>query len=63
MYNGPYDEFGRLIYEMWRACRLVIDTGTHVKSCSKQKAINFMLENTALSEHNIKQTLTVLFRG
>ena len=54
MYSDPYDEFGRLNYEMWRACRLVVDTGMHIKSWTRQKAIDFMLENTALSEHNIK---------
>lgn len=54
MYETPYDDFGRLSYEMWRACRLVVDTGMHIKEWSKQQAINYMLENTALSEHNVR---------
>ncbi len=54
MYTDPYDDFGRLSYEMWRACRLVVDTGMHMFGWSRQKALNFMLENTALSEHNVK---------
>lgn len=53
-YQDPYSNFGRLSYEMWRACRLVVDTGIHAKGWSKQQAIDFMAENTALSLHNIE---------
>lgn len=52
-YQDPYSNFGRLSYEMWRACRLVVDTGLHDKGWSRDQAIAFMKENTALSEHNI----------
>lgn len=54
LYDTPYDDFGRLIYEMWRACRLVVDPGMHALGWSRQQAIDFMLENTALSELNIR---------
>ena len=53
VYVTPYDEFGRLSYEMWRACRLVVDTGLHAKGWSKAKAIDYLTENTALSSHEI----------
>ena len=52
-YEDPYSNFGRLSYEMWRACRLVVDTGLHAKGWTKQQAMDFMAENTALSLHNI----------
>ncbi|RDV23941.1 DUF885 domain-containing protein [Alteromonas aestuariivivens] len=54
MYEDPYDDFGRLSYEMWRACRLVVDTGMHMFGWSRQQSLDFMLTNTALSEHNVR---------
>lgn len=53
-YEDAYDNFGRLTYEMWRACRLVVDTGMHYLGWSRQEAIDFMAKNTALSLHNIR---------
>ncbi len=53
-YQDPYSNFGRLSYEMWRASRLVVDTGIHSKGWTKQQAVDFMAENTALSLHNIE---------
>lgn len=53
LYENPYNDFGRLTYEMWRACRLVVDTGMHALGWSRQEAIDFMTENTALSHHEI----------
>lgn len=53
IYETPYDHFGRLTYEMWRACRLVVDTGMHAKGWSRQQAYDYMKNNTALSEHEI----------
>ena len=52
-YEDPYSDFGRLTYEMWRACRLVVDTGMHYFGWTRQQAIDFMQENSALSLHNI----------
>lgn len=48
-YQNPYSDFGRLTYEAWRACRLVVDTGIHSKGWTRQQAIDYLAENTALS--------------
>ena len=53
IYEDLYQHFGRLIYEMWRACRLVVDTGLHAMGWSREQAMDFMAENTALSRHEI----------
>ncbi|MBI2379804.1 MAG: DUF885 family protein [Gammaproteobacteria bacterium] len=53
IYETPYEHFGRLTYEMWRACRLVVDTGIHAKGWSRDQALDFMRDNTALSLHEI----------
>ncbi|MEW5250852.1 DUF885 domain-containing protein [Microbulbifer sp. 2201CG32-9] len=53
VYDTPYEEFGRLTYEMWRACRLVVDTGIHLYGWSRERALDYMREHTALSEHEI----------
>ena len=53
LYDTPAKQMGRLSYEMWRATRLVVDTGLHSKGWTKQQAVDFMLDNTALSPGNI----------
>jgi len=51
IYETPYEDFGRLTYEMWRACRLVVDPGMHYMGWSREKALDFLSSNTALSIH------------
>jgi uncharacterized protein (DUF885 family) len=54
LYDDPYDKFGQLTYDMWRAIRLVVDTGIHYKNWSRQDAIDLFLENTAKSKLDIE---------
>ena len=56
-YTDPYSDYGRLTYEMWRACRLVVDTGMHALGWTRQQAIGFMAENTALTELNVRNEI------
>ncbi len=53
IYRTPYEKFGQLTYEMWRACRLVVDTGIHAMGWSRQEVVDYMSQNTALSIHEI----------
>jgi len=53
IYDTPQKDMGRLSYEMWRACRLVVDTGLHSKGWSKEQAVAYMKDNSALTDANI----------
>lgn len=53
IYTTPYEMFGKLTYEQWRACRLVVDTGMHAKGWTREQAVEFLRSNTALSLHEI----------
>jgi uncharacterized protein (DUF885 family) len=54
MYETPYDRFGMLGYQIWRAARLVVDTGVHSQSWSRERALQYLQENTVLPEHEIE---------
>lgn len=53
IYTTAYERFGKFTYEQWRACRLVVDTGMHAMGWSREQAVQFLKENTALSLHEI----------
>ena len=54
MYETPYDRFGMLNYQIWRAARLVVDTGIHAQGWSRERALAYLREYTALPEHEIE---------
>lgn len=54
MYKTPYDHFGYLSYQAWRAVRLVVDTGLHTMGWTRQQAVDYMRKNTALADHEIQ---------
>ena len=54
IYTDPYSNFGRLTYEMWRACRLVVDTGVHAKGWTRQQALDYLASHTALPLHEVE---------
>jgi uncharacterized protein (DUF885 family) len=53
LYSDPYDKFGQLTYDMWRAVRLVVDTGIHAKKWTRQQAIDYFMQNAAKTEQDV----------
>ena len=56
-YRDPYSDFGRLAMELWRACRLVVDTGVHAKQWSREKAIQYLLDNTPNPDEDARKAI------
>ncbi|KXJ60459.1 MAG: hypothetical protein AXW14_12115 [Alteromonas sp. Nap_26] len=56
-YKDPYSDFGRLAMELWRACRLVVDTGIHAKKWSREKAVNYLVENTPNPQYDAQKAI------
>jgi len=54
IYHTPYERFGMLSYQAWRAARLVVDTGIHAQSWTREQAQQYLRENTALSDHEVE---------
>jgi len=57
LYDDPYSKFGQLAYEIWRACRLVVDTGMHTMKWSRQQAIDYLLDHSAKTELDVENEI------
>jgi uncharacterized protein (DUF885 family) len=57
LYDDPYSKFGQLTYEIWRACRLVVDTGMHTMKWSRQQAIDYLLDHSAKTELDVENEI------
>jgi uncharacterized protein (DUF885 family) len=57
LYDNPYSKFGQLTYEIWRACRLVVDTGMHTMKWSRQQAIDYLLDHSAKTELDVENEI------
>ena len=56
-YEDPYSDFGRLAMELWRACRLVVDTGIHAKKWTREEAVDYLVENTPNPEYDAQKAI------